>query len=57
VEVTLKSQEKRYMLIHVEIQGYKQEIFPERMFDYYCRLRPKAKKDRYSYQNSLDLPS
>ncbi len=45
VEVTLKSKEKRYMLIHVEIQGYKQEIFPERIFDYYCRLRPKAKRE------------
>ena len=41
VKVHLKSGEFRIILFHVEIQGYFDEVFMERMYQYYYRLRDR----------------
>lgn len=43
VKVQLKDGEDQWILVHIEIQGYSDKEFPERMFRYYYRIY-----DRYS---------
>jgi hypothetical protein len=43
IKVWLLSGAEVWFLIHVEVQGYEDETFPERMFQYFYRIR-----DRYS---------
>jgi predicted transposase/invertase (TIGR01784 family) len=45
VEVTLKNRKKQLLLIHVEVQGYEDKDFAERMFSYYYRIFDKYKRD------------
>jgi predicted transposase YdaD len=45
VKVYLKDGEERWILIHIEVQGYEDKKFPERMFCYYYRL-----KDRFGIE-------
>jgi hypothetical protein len=45
VKVFLKDGEERWILIHIEVQGYEDKKFPERMFCYYYRL-----KDRFGIE-------
>jgi predicted transposase/invertase (TIGR01784 family) len=45
VKIVLKNQEEKWMLIHIEVQGYKDTSFPERMFTYFYRIRDKYQKD------------
>ena len=42
VKVHLKTGAEKWILVHVEVQGYKDKAFEERMFTYYYRI-----KDRY----------
>ncbi|MEI7586689.1 hypothetical protein [Runella sp.] len=42
-KVYLKNGIEQWILVHVEVQGYEDETFPERMFQYFYRIR-----DRYS---------
>ncbi len=43
VKVWLNSGEERWVLIHIEVQGYKDNFFEERMFQYYYRLYDRYK--------------
>jgi predicted transposase YdaD len=45
VKVYLKDGEERWILIHIEVQGYQDKNFPERMFCYFYRL-----KDRFGIE-------
>jgi hypothetical protein len=45
VKIFLKDGEERWILIHIEVQGYEDKNFPERMFCYYYRL-----KDRFEIE-------
>jgi predicted transposase/invertase (TIGR01784 family) len=45
VKVPLKNGEEAWMLIHVEVQGYRDEAFEERMFTYFYRIKDRWKKD------------
>ncbi len=38
VKVFLKNGSERWLLIHIEIQGYKEKKFPERMYTYNYRI-------------------
>jgi hypothetical protein len=42
--VYLRNGEVEYLLFHVEIQGYSQENFQERMFDYFARIWLRFRK-------------
>ena len=41
VEVQLKDGEDQWILVHIEVQGYADKEFPERMFRYYYRIYDK----------------
>ena len=41
IKVWLKSGEEHWMLVHVEVQGYKDADFAERMFVYYRLIRER----------------
>lgn len=45
VKVFLKNGEESWVLVHVEVQGYQDENFAERMFTYFYRIREKHKKN------------
>jgi hypothetical protein len=45
VKVHLKGGQERWILIHVEVQGYKDDTFSERMFTYYYRIKDKYQRD------------
>ncbi|MDX2303394.1 MAG: hypothetical protein NW226_11370 [Microscillaceae bacterium] len=45
VKVYLKSGEEQWLLVHVEVQGYSDKTFPERMFTYFYRIRDRYQKD------------
>jgi len=45
IKVFLKSGEEKWVLVHIEIQGYPDPDFAERMFIYFYRLRDKFAKD------------
>lgn len=45
VKVYLKSGTEQWMLIHIEVQGYADPDFVERMFTYFYRIRDKYNKD------------
>jgi hypothetical protein len=47
VKVYLKTKEEKWILIHIEIQGYEDKNFPERMYSYQYRV-----KDRYGFDIS-----
>ncbi len=44
VKVFLQNGAERWLLIHIEIQGYQEQNFPERMFIYFYRLFDKHRK-------------
>jgi hypothetical protein len=44
VKVFLKDGQEKWILVHVEVQGYRDPSFEERMFTYYYRI-----KDRYQH--------
>ncbi|MCU0447260.1 MAG: hypothetical protein MUE85_20385 [Microscillaceae bacterium] len=45
VKVFLKSGNEQWILVHIEVQGYKDRQFPERMFNYFYRIRDRWQKD------------
>jgi hypothetical protein len=45
VKVYLNDGSEKWLLIHIEIQGYKEKAFPERMYIYNYRLFDKFRKD------------
>ncbi len=45
VQVKLRDGKERWVLIHIEIQGYSEDNFPLRMFTYFYRIYDKYKKD------------
>jgi hypothetical protein len=45
VKVFLADGSEKWLLIHIEIQGYKQENFPERMYIYNYRIFDKFRKE------------
>jgi predicted transposase/invertase (TIGR01784 family) len=45
VKIPLLSGKDQWFLIHIEIQGYEDVSFPERMFQYFYRIREKYVKD------------
>ena len=45
VKVYLKSGEEQWLLVHVEVQGYADASFSERMFTYFYRIRDLYLKD------------
>ncbi len=45
VKVFLRNGKEKIVLIHIEVQGYKDENFPQRMFTYYYRILDKFEKD------------
>jgi predicted transposase YdaD len=45
LKVRLRDKGEHWILIHVEIQGYKEKDFPKRMFRYFYRLMDKFDKD------------
>ena len=54
VRVYLKSGKEKWFLIHIEVQGYRQKIFPERMFRYFYRILDKYNMDVMSLAIYLD---
>jgi len=44
IEVTLKTGETQWLLIHVEVQGYVDAEFTRRMFEYFYRILEKYQK-------------
>ncbi|MDW8158665.1 MAG: hypothetical protein RML72_07295, partial [Bacteroidia bacterium] len=40
-QVKLKNQQPYLVLVHVEIQGYNDPTFAQRMFSYFCRIKEK----------------
>ena len=44
-KVFLFNGEEKWLLIHIEIQGYAEEAFPERMYIYNYRIFDKKRKD------------
>jgi len=44
IEVGLKNGKEKWILVHVEIQGYYEEEFSERMFKYFYRVYDKFQK-------------
>ncbi|MCS6904933.1 MAG: hypothetical protein NZ576_06075 [Bacteroidia bacterium] len=49
-QITLQNGQQHLVLVHVEIQGYQDPLFPERMFTYFYRI-----KDKFPHQNILSL--
>jgi len=45
VKVFLKNGKEKIVLIHIEVQGYKDEKFPKRMFTYYYRILDMFEKE------------
>jgi len=45
VKVFTKSRTEKWCLIHIEVQGYKDDTFEERMFEYFIRIRQKYNKN------------
>jgi len=45
VKVWLRDGEERWILVHVEVQGYRDPEFPKRMFTYFYRLWDKFGRD------------
>jgi predicted transposase/invertase (TIGR01784 family) len=45
VKVPLLNGKEQWFLIHIEVQGYEDITFPERMFQYFYRIRDKHQKD------------
>ena len=45
VKVFLRDGSESWLLIHIEIQGYAQEVFPERMYVYNYRIFDKFRKE------------
>src|SRR3990172_2293085 len=41
VRVLLKNGIEKWILIHIEIQGYQDDVFPNRMFTYFYRIYDK----------------
>lgn len=41
VKICLKNGEEQWLLIHIEVQGYSDKSFPQRMFRYYYRIFDK----------------
>lgn len=44
VKVFMKDGKEEWILVHIEVQGYKDTLFPERMFTYYYRIFDKYNK-------------
>lgn len=44
VKVYCRSGAEAWLLVHIEIQGYRDETFPDRMFTYYYRIWDKYRK-------------
>ncbi|WP_229239279.1 hypothetical protein [Emticicia agri] len=44
VKVFMKDGKEKWILVHIEVQGYKDVNFPERMFTYYYRIFDKYNK-------------
>ncbi len=44
IEVTLKTGETQWLLIHIEVQGYVDSEFTKRMFEYFYRILEKYQK-------------
>ncbi|MDZ7900537.1 MAG: hypothetical protein U5N85_21240 [Arcicella sp.] len=44
VKVYTKKREEKWVLIHLEVQGYEDDIFAERMFTYYYRIWDKYRQ-------------
>ncbi len=44
VKVYLKNGEEKWVLVHIEVQGYIDKVFPKRMFTYYYRILDKFDK-------------
>ncbi len=57
VQVRVKDGKERWILIHIEIQGYKEEDFSLRMFTYFYRIYDKYKKDIVSIAIFTDSSS
>jgi len=45
IRVRFRNHREHWILIHVEVQGYQEKNFPERMFRYFYRLRDKFDKE------------
>ena len=45
VKVFLKNGEEKWVLVHIEVQGYKEEDFSKRMYTYYYRILDRYGKD------------
>jgi len=45
VKVFTKTGQEHWILIHIEVQGYEDESFAERMFTYFYRIRDRYQKD------------
>ena len=43
VKVWLKSGEERWLLVHIEVQTWREGDFPRRMYVYHCRLEWQEK--------------
>ncbi len=48
IGVKLKSGEERWVLIHIEVQGDREDDFPKRMFQYYYRILDRYDQDLYT---------
>ncbi|MGG7662823.1 Rpn family recombination-promoting nuclease/putative transposase [Dyadobacter sp. BHUBP1] len=44
VKVHCRSGAEAWLLVHIEVQGYRDETFPDRMFTYYYRIWDKHRK-------------
>jgi predicted transposase YdaD len=45
IQVYMKTGEERWFLIHLEVQGYFDKFFPERMYIYFYRIWERFRKD------------
>ena len=45
VKVYLKDGEEKWILVHVEVQGYRDPAFEERMYTYYYRINDKYRRN------------
>lgn len=45
VKVWYKNGTESWLLVHIEVQGYKDKHFPERMFTYFYRIRDRYRRD------------
>jgi hypothetical protein len=44
VKIHLKNQQRQWLLLHIEVQGYQDANFAKRMYGYYARIRDKYDK-------------